>query len=437
MSMPYSFLELADVQARLCNITSGRDHFSQGGLGELLVVPDAQVIGVPAYSFPFGGPDAAITQPLTLASGATIYRFGFTPETGTFTEPSQENDDGVYYDQVITVQIPKDRPSITWLKERMRYGRYTCIYRDRNGQVKYLPGMRAKWDLDTKAKPDDYGGHTLYFRRASATPALHIEIEGLGSDLVAGVFDVAVLRLDTHILNLPAGWVAGQSFTLPFAPVSSEAPIVLYNEALKLRPGDHYTITGSTITLLFADVPDVEPGLLHFLVPYYGSSGPIASFVQHSATLTSTYASGQTIALPSPPTDTEHLLVHLNDTVVLRAGVHFTLSGSTITLLIGATLASGQEDVFSFFYTTAGTALTVVGFRQYTVRESIALHSGYTFTLPHEPVAGSLLIWYNDALLLREAEHYNLNDNEIELLFDIDESTVDAPTVLDCWYAFA
>lgn len=436
--MPYSFLELADVQARLCIITAGRDTYNHGGLSELYIIPDAQVVSVPAYSFAFGGPDAAITSPLRIASGAELYLFQFTPETGSFTEPSQENDDGVYYDQVVTVQIPKDRAAITWLKERMRYGRYTCIYRDRNGIVKYLPGMRAKWDLDTKTKPDDYNGHTLFLRRAAPTPALPIELPGgIGSDLAADVFDIAVLRLDTHVVTQPSGWAAGQTIALPFAPVAPDAPILIYNDALKLRRGEHYNLVGSTITLLFPDVPDGDAeGSIQVLAPYYGSTGPISSFVQHSATLSATYTSGQTIALPSAPANIEHLHVRLNAAVTLRPGTHYTLSGSTVTLLFGATLGVGEEDVFHFFYARTGAAATIVGFRQFAFIESIELPSGYIFTLPHTPIAGSLLIWLNDALLLREAVDYNLNDNEIELLFDIDESTVDSPTVLDCWYAY-
>lgn len=437
--MPYSFLELADVQARLCIVTDGRDHLNQGGLGELYVIPDAQVIASGSYSWAFGGPSAAITSPLRLASGATLYRFHFTPETGSFTEPSQENDDGVYYDQVITLQIPKDRSSVTWLKERMRYGRYTCIYRDRNGIVKYLPGMRAKWDLDTKTKPDDYNGHTLYFRRASPTPALHIELPGgIGSDLAADVFDIAVLRLDTHVVTQASGWASGQTISLPFSPIAPEAAIVMYNEALKLRLGDHYTLSANTITLLFPDVPDGQAlGTIQVLYPYYGSSGPIAAFARQVATRSTTYSSGTTIVLSGTPTDVEHILITLNESVVLRPGTHYTLSGSTITLLVGATLASGEQDVFDVFYATTGTAATIVGFRQHTFQESIALSSGHIFTLPHSPVAGSLLIWMNEALLLRAGTHYNLNDDEIELLFDVPASTVSDPTVLDCWFAYA
>lgn len=429
--MAYDFCTLANVEGKLCLINAGADQFNHGSVLETYVFLESDVVSFPTYNFSFDENGLAqLSGMIALRAGAEVYAFRYTPDTGSFTEGMNEADEGISYDQLLTISIPKDRPEITWLKHRMRFGRYAIIYRDANGLTKSMRDVRVKMDLNTGKVRSDYNGHVMYARRLMDKPALHFNLSP--SLPITSLFEATVIALDLYQETLIEGWQTGKNITLPNIPFSPESAIVLYNSALKLKFGDHYTINGKVITLNFSDIP--EDGIAADIQVFYATNAPgtaIASFVQHTDTKTASYLSGETITLPSAPIDDQHLIAVWNDNLTLRLGTDYTLSGSTITLLFSGDPTPSDTDIFSFFYAVGGTAITINSWKQYIYTAPSALTSGFTFELPHTPIADSLNIWFDSNFRLRPGVHYNLSGNEVEILFDVDTSTI-----FDCWYAY-
>ena len=428
--MAYDFCSIQEVEGRLCAIDSGLDKLNQGSVIEALFFREVDIISQPSYSFSFDSNNAATLDGLlVLKAGAIGYRFRFTPDTGRYSETQQENDDGVTYDQLFTLSIPKDRPEVVWLKVRMRFPRYAVIYRDANGNVKVLRHQRVKFDLNTGTSRTEYNGHILSARRLTDSPALHWSITP-GATLDS-IYTAASLVMDTVFSSLPEGWLVGKQISLNAAPVSPESVLVIYNQAIPLRYGEHYTVSGSTVSLLFNDdVDGGTPGTIHCFYATNLVGTAIGAFNRHLAIKSAAYTSGETITLPTAPTDSQQLLVVYNDVLSLRPGIDYTISGSTVTLLFDGDPA-GDQDTFDFYYVSdTGSALAITGWKQYPQPIISAQASGYTFDLPHTPITNSLLVRL-DGMILRPGTHYNLTDNEIEVLF-----ALAADSRIDCWYAY-
>lgn len=429
--MAYDFCEILSVEGMLCAIPAGYIRYNHGGMNEAIFLPESYIISFPEYSFSFDENKAAqLTGSIILRAGATGYRFRFTRDTGNFSEPMQENDDGPYYDQLFAISIPKDRPEITWLKQRMSRPRYALLYRDANGITKALRNLRVKMDLNTGRKAEEYNGHILYARKASELPAMHWNISP--SSALETIFTVSSITLATYATSLAEGWQVGKKIQLPYTPINSESVVAIYNNVLHLRLGTDFTVSGDFVTLNFADIPDGGgPGELTFFFAANRIASDISGFVQDISTKTSSYSSGETIVLPSSPADDGHLLITMNHTVALRRGVDYTLSGNTITLLFPGTPSGGDPDTFHCFYATSGSALDIAGWKNYRHNMPTGLTTGSQFTLPHTPLANSLLLWYDGHLLLEPGVHYNLNTDEVTIQFD-----TAAKSSIDAWYAY-
>lgn len=429
--MAYDFCTLQEVEGKLCLINKGVDQFNHGSVLETYVFLEKDIISFPSYNFAFDNAGLAqLAGMISLRAGAQVYAFRFTPDTGSFTEPMGEDDDGITYDQLLTISIPKDRPEITWLKHRMRLGRYAILYRDANGLTKSLRNLRVKMDLNIGKVRSDYNGHVMYARRLSSTPALHFTLSP--STPITSLFEATVLAFDIYQETLIEGWQTGKNITLPNIPFSAESVMVFYNSALKLRSGEHYVVNDNIITLKFSDIP--EDGAAADIQVFYAinqAGTSIASFAQHAATKTVSYLSGETITLPSSPISDQYCLAVYNDSLVLRLGTDYTLAGDTVTLLFSGSPTPTDTDVFSFFYAVGGAALTINNWKQYLYTSLSAESSGFSFSLPHTPIADSLNIWFDSNFRLRPGTHYNLVNNEVTILFD-----VDANTSFDCWYAY-
>lgn len=430
--MAYDFAKIISVEGRLCVIDSGFDKLNQGSLVEALFLREEDIISSPSYSFAFDELSAAqLSGTLLLKSGAEGYRFRFTPETGGFGETSTETDIGVYYNQSFTIQIPKDRPEITWLKHRMRRPRYAIIYRDANGIVKFLRNQRVKFDFNTQNNRSGYNGHTLQARRSVETPALHWDIQ-MGESLES-LYTAASLTLSTTFFNLPEGWQAGKVLQLNTPVFSADATLLIYNQSLRLRYGEHYIIEGTNITLLFSDeVASGDPGTIHMLNATNTVGDDIGGFQQSTATRTAAYNVGETFTLPAAPLSINHLRVVWNSSLTLRPGIDYTLAGNLVTLSFAAD-PDGDTDSFDFFFATAGPALDITGWKQYPVSNTLLLEiaSGVSFPLPHTPISASLLLHLDDTIQLRPGVDYNLNNDEIEILF-----ALPAGSRIDAWYAY-
>lgn len=428
--MAYEFCTLQNVEGKLCLITAGLDHFNYGGLLETYVFLEDEIVSFPNYSFAFDqNGSAALNGVIQLKAGAEVYAFRFTPETGSFTEPMGEDDDGITYDQLLTISIPKDRPEITWLKHRMRLGRYAILYRDSNGITKVLRDCRIKMDLNGGKVKSDYNGHVLYARRLSASPALHFTLDA--SLPITSLFESTVMAMDVYQETLIEGWQTGKNITLPNIPFSAESIMIVYNSSIYLRPGEHYVINGKIITLKFSDIPeDGAAADIQVFYAYNDATPAIDDFDQHDHTIVGGYPINTTITLPSTPVNDQYLIAVYNDSLLLRLGTDYTLAGNTISLLFSKS-PSGDDDTFSFFYATTGTPLTINNWKQFLYTSPTAQSSGFTFELPHTPINDSLNIWWESSFRLRQGVHYNIVNNEVEILLD-----VDAASTFDCWYAY-
>lgn len=435
--MTFDCCKLVNVESRLCAINAGIDKFNRGGLIELYVICDDAILEIPAYRFGFDANNSALLSgTLKIKSDAEAYLFRFTPETGGFTEDMQENDNGIYFDQLLSIMIPKDRPDITWLKYQMRHKRYSFLYRDKNGLTKFLPNQRVKFNLNTNKKPAEYNGHTMFARKAALKPALHWNIAP--EDPITDVFLVTTITFGHHPETFPSGFAAGQTIELPFTPYSEEATLVKVNSGLKLRVGTHYVVSGNILTLLFGEIvePNGHPSVIDVFSAFEDQATELGSFVNHIETFSASYSSGQTITLPSAPIDQDHVYISFNDVLGLRPDTHFTLSGDTVTILFAGNPSPGDEDTFNIKYITNGGGLAISGFKQYVYETKLAIPSGTHIFLPQTPISGSLLVFYDESTVLREGVHYNITGNDFETLFDIPATSGSNPSVLDFWYPY-
>jgi hypothetical protein len=428
--MAYDFCEIAPVP-RLCAVDYGFNRHNVGGMNEAIFFPENYVISFPPYNVAFAKADTPqLVGSIILRAGAVGYRFRFTPETGEYTEPQTETDDGVYYDQTFTLSIPKDRPEISWLKHRMSQGRYAMIYRDANGATKALRNLRVKMDLATGKAGADYNGHVLYARRAAIQPSWHWQLAPTSA--LESLFVESNISLDNYMVTLPQGWQAGRQIVLPFTPISSDSLLVVYNNVLYLLPGEHYTLNGATVTLLDADAGTADaPGELLFFYACNRLENGLTGWEQEYFEKSTSYSSGETITLSTAPASLDHVHIRYNDALALRPGIDFSLSGTTITLLKSSTPPSGDPDRFFITYATAGLEpIAISGWTNYR-HVGPALVATDTILLPHAPIAGSLFLKLEESFLLVPGLHYNLTGNEVEILFD-----VPAGTVIDAWYCY-
>lgn len=181
---------LQNIDGKLCLINEGRDKFNLGGLSEIIFWEETETNVQPPFQFQDTYSVAQQNDIYTksfklfpnipISENVNTYYILCSPESADFKETITENDAGIIYEQVLTLNIPKDRPDLLWLKYKMRRGRYLFIYRDMNGLAKAigrpLEGLRVKFDLDTKKKPSGYNGHIMTARRSSRVPAPFLDI---------------------------------------------------------------------------------------------------------------------------------------------------------------------------------------------------------------------------------------------------------------------
>ncbi|MCH2046328.1 MAG: hypothetical protein MK212_19595, partial [Saprospiraceae bacterium] len=299
--MAYDFCEISSV-SQLCELSSLSHNIA--GINEAILFPEQYILSTPTYSFVFDeNKSAQLDGAIVLKAGATGYRFRFTSDTGSFSEKMGENSDGVFYDQLFTIDIPKDRPELTWLKYRMSRSRYTVLYRDKNGQTKIARNLRVKFDLDSGKSSSDYNGHTLLARKASTVPALHWNISS--SSTLESLFQESRISFDAYYTIFDDGWQAGQKVNLPFEPLDIESVYAVYNNSLILQPGSDFLLQGNTITILFDDQPQSinSPSELSFFYACNKLNAGISSFHQQVIEKTASYLPGETLILDQAPAD--------------------------------------------------------------------------------------------------------------------------------------
>jgi hypothetical protein len=310
----------------------------------------------------------------------------------------------------------------------MSQGRYAMLYRDANGATKALRNVRVKMDLGTGKAGADYNGHVLYARRAAIQPSWHWQLAPTSP--LESLFVESNISLDNLLISLPQGWQPGRQIQLPFTPISQDSLLVVYNNVLYLLPGEHYTLNGAMVTLLHAD--QAEPGAPGELLFFYACNriaDGLTGWRQEYFEKEDSYTSGETITLDVAPASLDHIHIRWNDALALRPGVDFSLAGTTITLLNASAPPPGDPDRFFVTYATAGEEpIAISAFRNYR-HVGPALEASDTILLPHAPIANSLFLKLEETFLLVPGLHYNLDGNEVEILFE-----VPAGTVLDAWY---
>lgn len=363
--MAYDFSRIISIEGRLSLVNAGFDRLNQGSLVELLAFPESDILSVPSYSFSFDNNQAAtLSGSLVLRNGAEGYRMRFSPGNSSFSETEQENDDGIFWEQSLTIRIPKDRPEVTWLKQRTRHGRYAMLYRDANGIVKFLRNQRVKLDLNTGNDRGGFNGHTLVGRRSSTQPAIHWSVSSGQS--ITEIYSQANINLDVIFYALPEGWQAGKVLELNHTPFNAHALEVVYNQAVSLRYGEHYVVNGQQLTLLFNDeVQGGEEGTIYCIYGTQTSGAAVGAFAQERVVKSSAYSSGETLVLTNSAIADQQLLIIYNASIVLRPGIDFNISGNTISLLFAGD-PGGDQDTFDVFYAIDnGSSLSIMGWQQF------------------------------------------------------------------------
>lgn len=433
--MSYQYRELTDVSGCLTNIEAGLDKFNLGGLIEVAIVPQVYVISMPTTTEANG----SFSGTVQLLPGSRLFNVGFLPETGGFTEKMLENDAGVYYDQALTIQIPKDRPEVTTFKNTVKRGRYLIIYRDQNGITKLLHNMRIKVDLDTGKAPSNLNGHTLTASR-STTMAASAYTLPQGSDSVVDAIEMTQLSLYYQEFALPGGVSPGQELALLHPVLFNGAALVFLNQGLRLRPGIHYTIAGDRMTLDIRDNVDAAgPSLIQVWAPAGLVGGVMNRPYTHLETITDSFVSGHQFTLPQTPIDTDHLILTHNQSFALRPGQDYTLSGDTVILLFDGDPLPGDPDTIQAMIwseVAENSAVTINGFAHFAYTVSRIAQDDF-FQLPNTPLPNTLYLRMDSGLLLLEGQDYNNgNFGIINWLIDVEPPNGTGLIDIDVWYAY-
>lgn len=179
--MSAQIVRLQSIDKKLGLLDEGLNRLNVGGLLELYCIIPSDISSFPTYNFSFDSTkEAKASGDIDLLADSEVYVFRFTPATGGFTEKMSEDIDGVYYEQLLSISIPKDHPALTWIKQTMRRRRFLFIYRDSNGLIKLLnkqnEGARVKFDLQIGNKSTDFNHTSISILRNSRTPAIFWDI---------------------------------------------------------------------------------------------------------------------------------------------------------------------------------------------------------------------------------------------------------------------
>lgn len=172
---------LRNIEGKLCAIDAGINKLNMGGVIELVAFEHNSVESMPDYNIDFNLDQKAIfSGNINLFEAAAAYYFRFSPETADFKETMRDDDNGISYEQLIMLAIPKNRPEIAWIKHKMRNPRYIFAYRDANGLTQLVGrpglGLKCKMDLNTQKTFAGFNGHNFTARRASLQPAVFWDV---------------------------------------------------------------------------------------------------------------------------------------------------------------------------------------------------------------------------------------------------------------------
>lgn len=407
---------------QLCRITAGWSKLNLGGLIEIIAFDEGAILSAPTYRYAFDeNRKMQLDGKITLRQGAEFYYFKFTPDTGGFTEEEVDTENGVHYDQSLSAFFPKDHPEYTYVKHTMRNRRYAFLYRDSNGLVKLLRNHRTQSNLNTQTQQSQKNGHNFRTRQLSLAPAMLL-IDPVSKDSVLTNIDLAfedttpIYKVQRQIYA--GGFTKGTTIQLNHPAIWTKSVQVWLNGTLTLKQGRDYNNSLDQITLCFDEAGESSIDVIY---PTLNLGTAISAFNKHTATKTASYVSGEQFTLPSSPISSDHLKIIHNDTILLRHGIDYTLAGADVTILFDSDPTPTDTDTFTCFYTTGGGAnLTLKGYDTFVIRTTLDIAVNTTYTLRHTPIANSVEVYLNDAVLLLEGTDYQVTNDEIEFLIQID-----------------
>jgi hypothetical protein len=113
----------------------------------------------------------------------TAYKFELVRNTGSLNEPIVSNvtNSTVFYDQTLTIILPKQGKNDTVNVNSLAQGRWIIFVMDANGNV-FLMGHTTGAELTSGAKETgvatgDFNGYRLEFKAPEPLPAYHVQFD--------------------------------------------------------------------------------------------------------------------------------------------------------------------------------------------------------------------------------------------------------------------
>lgn len=159
---------------RVCDVQSIEKYCgaNSGGISEVyLLLPSAVArIGVQHCVAKVAG------NSIVLNIGHNYIKLAFAKQTAVHSEKTiLNNKAGDYYEQNLSLTIPKQRHEVLTLVQQLRNRRFHAIYKDSNGMAWLLQNLRLSAERTTGARYVDRNGVTFSFTGRSLKPAPWLE----------------------------------------------------------------------------------------------------------------------------------------------------------------------------------------------------------------------------------------------------------------------
>lgn len=144
---------------------------NRGGLATVQIIFEKDIVSAPVYD----AFSLLLSGDLVLQPGAKIYDIYFTRQSAKFQEKTLTNQSaGDYCTQSLTFKTPRDRPEVKLLIERLKNNRVAVMYKDWNGQYKFIRNLRCNATVDTGTL-GQYNGTSFAFKGQSKRCAGFLE----------------------------------------------------------------------------------------------------------------------------------------------------------------------------------------------------------------------------------------------------------------------
>jgi len=169
--MALELLQFKAIYQNLATIDAGFDKLNRGGLSELYLILPSSISVLPSYNLyeDATGQFNINATHITLLANSEVFRLRFLPDSAKYSETQKEDDNGILYEQILKLDLPKTRAEVTWLKHKVRRRRYVAIYRDNNGLVRILGTKERGFQFQFK---EDISGENNFYEVTGKLNAL-------------------------------------------------------------------------------------------------------------------------------------------------------------------------------------------------------------------------------------------------------------------------